>query len=343
MSKLYPLKIDAYSHIATQKYKEALEKIAPETVDEKSWGPSKFGTSPPLYDLDHRFRIMDRYEGLMQVIVPAWPAVEEVADPKAAVDLARLANDEMATLVHKYPDRFVAAIGCLPMNNIDAALEEADRTINDLRFRGVLIYTPIDDKPLDSPEFMPLYEKMAHYDLPILIHPMRPPTYADYRTQQVSKYRIFCTFGWPYETTAAMTCIVFGGILEKFPNLKFITHHCGGMVPYFAERIKQFHEVGEMKRGLRYMQGLTKTPLDYYKMFYNDTAIYGNTPALMCAHAFFGADHLLFGIDMPLGDVQHGNRNYRQTINAIEQMDITDAEKKQIYEDNARRIYRLPV
>jgi aminocarboxymuconate-semialdehyde decarboxylase len=98
-----------------------------------------------------------------------------------------------------------------------------------------------------------------------------------------------------------------------------------------------------MKRGEKHKQGLTKAPIDYYKMFYNDTALYGNTAALMCAHAFFGADHLLFAADMPLGDVQCGNRNYRQTLNAIEEMDITDAEKKLIYADNARRIYRLPI
>lgn len=337
MKKLYPLKIDAYSHIAPPKYKELLEKVAPNDC------AYKIDPVPPLYDLEHRFRIMDSYEGLVQVITLAWPSVEEVAAPEKALDLARLANDEMAKLVSKYPDRFVAAIACLPMNNMDAALKEADRAINDLRFRGVLIYTPIHDKPLDSPEFMPLYEKMSQYNLPILIHPMRAPDYPDYRTENASKYRVFSTFGWPYETTVAMTRIVFSGILEKYPNLKFVTHHCGGMVPYFEERIKQFYDVGEMRRGEKHMQGLTKAPIDYYKMFYNDTAIYGNTPALMCAHAFFGADHLLFGVDMPLGDTELGNRNYRQTINAIEQMDISDEDRTKIYGDNARKLYRLPI
>jgi predicted TIM-barrel fold metal-dependent hydrolase len=249
----------------------------------------------------------------------------------------------MAELVYKYPDRFVAAVACLPMNNMDAALKEADRAIRDLRFRGVLIYTPIDDKPLDSPEFMPLYEKMAHYDLPILIHPMRSPNYADYRTETESKFKVFSTFGWPYETTVAMTRIVFSGILQKYPNLKFVTHHAGGMVPYLEERIKQFYDVGEMRRGEKYVHGLTKPPIEYYRMFYADTALYGSTPALMCAHAFFGPDRLLFGVDMPLGDTELGNRNYRQTIRAIEQMDIGDEGKTKIYEDNARKIYRLPI
>src|SRR3990170_7620287 len=142
MKRLYPLKIDAYSHIAPPKYKAALEKIAPREV------AYKLDPIPPLFDLDHRFRIMDRYEGLVQVIAPAWPSVEEVAGPEKALDLAKLVNDEMAELVLKYPERFVAAVACLPMNNMEAALKEADRAINDLRFRGVLIYTPVSDKPL---------------------------------------------------------------------------------------------------------------------------------------------------------------------------------------------------
>ena len=196
------------------------------------------------------------------MIAPAWPAVEEIAAPRTAVDLARLANDEMAELVLKYPDRFVAGVACLPMNDMDAALQETDRAINDLRLRGVLIYTPINDKPLDSPEFIPLYEKMSQYDLPILIHPMRNPDYPDYRTENESKYRVYNTFGWPYETTVAMTRIVFSGILEKYPNLKFVTHHCGGMVPYLVRKDKTVLGLRRdaQRREISY-RGLQKLPL----------------------------------------------------------------------------------
>ena len=91
------------------------------------------------------------------------------------------------------------------------------------------------------------------------------------------------------------------------------------------------------------MRELSKTPLEYYKMFYNDTAIHGNTPALMCAYDLWGADHIVFGADMPLGDYYFGFRSYRQTINAIEAMDITDEEKQKIFADNARSLLRIPV
>jgi predicted TIM-barrel fold metal-dependent hydrolase len=334
MKPPYQLKIDAYAHIVPPKYREALYKVAPKMHDQQIL------FSPPLYDLDRRFRIMDKYEPLRQVLTLGRIPVEHVAGPAKAADLAKRANDEMAELVVKYPDRFVAALATLAMNNMNAAMKEVDRAIKDLKFKGVYLHTPVDEKPLDAPEFLPLYEKMAEYDLPIVIHPMRKVDHPDYLTEKVSKYNMFSLFGWPYDTTSAMARLVFSGIMEKYPNLKIVTHHLGGMVPFYAERIRQFTQVmriGEEKPFLK------KDAIDYFKMFYADTAIYGNPTALKCGHEFFGPDHVLFGIDFPLGDTEHGDRNYRQTINAIEQMDITEEERKKIYEDNARKLMRLPI
>lgn len=340
MGNPYSLKIDAYSHISPPKYTEALRKAYP------AFYRQILGNTPPLFDLDERFRIMDMYEPIVQVLtVGPVPPLEAFANPEKSVDLAKMANDEMAELILKYRDRFVAAIALLPMNNIEAALKETDRAINELGFRGVYIHSNINGKPLDSPEFLPLFEKMAKYNLPIYIHPWRGDDFADYKTEKTSKYMIASIFGWPYETTAAMTRLVFSGILEKYPNLKVITHHCGGMVPYYEQRILQHY--GQQNRAYHkqavYLHGLTKTPVEYYKMFYNDTAIHGNTPALMLAYHFWGADHLVFGADMPLGDYYFGFRSYRQTINAIEAMAITDDEKKKIFVDNALSLLRIPV
>jgi predicted TIM-barrel fold metal-dependent hydrolase len=286
---------------------------------------------------------MDKYEPLRQVLTLGRIPVEHVAEPAKAAELARMANDEMAELIQKYPDRFVAGLATLAMNDIDAALRETERTLKDLRFKGAYLHTPVDEKPLDLLEFMPLYEMMSRYDLPIVIHPMRKASHPDYLTEKESKYWIFSLFGWPYDTTSAMARLVCSGIMEKYPNLKIVTHHCGGMVPFYAERIRQFTQLMERVRdgsqGLR----LKKEAIDYYKMFYADTAIYGNPSALMCGYTFFGADHLLFGVDFPLGDTELGDRNLRQTINAIEQMDIPDTDKKKIYEDTARSLMRLPI
>ncbi len=340
MKSPYSLIIDAYSHISPQKYTEAVRKVSPEVYGQI------LANTPPLYDLDERFRIMDMFEDVVQVLtIGPVPPIEEFADSKQSVDLAKLANDEMAELVLKHRDRFVAAIALLPMNNIDAALKETDRAINELRFKGIYLHTNINGKPLDSPEFMPLYEKMSKYNLPIYIHPWRGNDFTDYKAEDASKYMIASTFGWPYETTVAMTRLVFSGILEKYPNLKVITHHCGGMVPYYEQRIHQHYGQQALGSytGAEYLRGLTKTPLEYYKMFYNDTAIHGNTPALMLAYSFWGADHIVFGADMPLGDYYFGFRSYRQTINAIEAMDITEDEKKLIFADNIRSLLRIPV
>jgi len=337
MRDAYQLKIDAYAHIVPPRYKDLLYKVNPGEVD------AKITSTPTLYDLEHRFRIMDQYEPLRQVLTLAWPPVESVADPAKAAELAREANNEMAELVAKYPERFVTAIAILPMNNIDAALKETERAINELRFRGVYIHSPIEGKPLDMPEFLPLYDMMSRFDLPIFIHPMRMPDHPDYPTETESKYLINSTFGWPYETTAAMTRLVFSGIMEKYPNLKVVTHHCGGFVPFYEERIIEFAHVYErsLVRQKKEPLPLTRPVIDYYKMFYADTAIYGNPVALMCGLNFFGADHLLFGADFPLGDTEGGARNLRKSINAIEQMEISDSDRKMIYEDNARRLMRL--
>jgi len=339
MNQFYPLKIDAYAHVSG-----ILTKYSAATGRSTSMPTEPGNIARDLQsDLDNRFRLMDKFEGLVQVLTMQVSLTSEKAE-----DLAKLANDEMAELLVKYPDRFVAAIACLPMNNIDAALKEVDRAINDLRFRGVMVSTTIEGKPLDSPEFMPLYEKMSQYNLPIYTHPNRIPSYPEHMTKEDrAKYRygdlnIDSVFGWPYETTVAMTRIVFSGILERYPNLKFVTHHCGGMVPYFEQRIIQHHYLPG-NRGTEHEYSLPKDPIDYYKMFYNDTAIHGNTPALMCANAFFGADRLLFGVDFPSGDRNNGYRSYIQTIDAIEQMDISDIDKKKIFVDNARRLLRLPI
>ncbi len=330
--------IDIFPHILPPKYKEALfKKIPPNSVVQKN-----AAALPTLVDLNIRFRIMDKYEGLVQLLTLVAPPIQDMVGPKDAIELSKIANDEMAELVAKYPDRFVGAVACLPLNDIDAALRETDRAITDLRFRGIQIYSDVNGKPLDSPEFIPLYEKMAYYNLPSLLHPRRAKTVPDYLTESESKYMAFLIFGWPYETTMAMTRLVFGGVFDKYPNLKVITHHCGAMVPYFAERIASTMDEHVMRMGFEFEQILTRPLLDYYHMFYGDTVVSGSTSALMCGYDFFGADHILFGTDMPF-DSQIGDRAIRQTILSIEQMEIPDSEKKKIFEDNAKKLFRLPV
>ncbi len=329
--------IDMFPHIIPAKYKEALLKVAPPNFYLKE---SIFERTPMITDLDLRFRLMDRYEGLVHVLTLGKPPIEEIVSPEKAADLARIANDGMAELVVKYPDRFIAAAAALPMNNMDAALREVDRAVKDLKFKGIQIHTPINDKPLDSPEFMPLYEKMAGYNLPIWIHPMRTPDYPDYRTEKKAKYGAYSLFGWPFETTLAMVRLVFSGVLEKWPNLQFITHHCGGMVPFFSGRIIEGYGKQQMVMGDKH-EAITRPPVEYFQKFYADTALWGCTHGLMCGFAFFGADKIVFGTDMPLGDREQGARNTGLTIEAVNQMEISDADKEKIFSGNAKKLLRM--
>jgi len=332
------LTIDSFCHIITPKFKEILLGV-PKLAGLRS----TIEDQRAHWDLDYRFKIMDRYPGYLQILSQVTTPIEAHLEPKEAIEIARIGNDEMAELVLKYPQYFIAAVATLPMNDMDAALDETDRAIQELNFKGILIWTPTNGKPLDSPEFMPLYEKMSQYNLPIIIHPTRPTSMADYpAVEKESKYRMSAAWGWPYETTLAMTRLVFAGVLEKYPDLKILTHHAGGMVPYLSGRIKGYWDMWEVRHRVPWKQGLRKPLIDYFHMFYCDTAVYDNTAALMCADAFFGTDHVLYGSDMPY-DSQSGERQIRETIEAVGKMDISDSDKKKIMEDNARSIFRLPI
>lgn len=330
--------IDIFTHVIPRKYKDLMYKIAPK----RFYIQDVIESLPTLFDLEHRFRIMDKHPDIRQVLTMSLPPVEQYSTPQQATDMAKLANDEIAELLVKYPDRFVAGVAALPLNNIEATLEETDRAINDLKLKGIQIFTSVNDKAMDSPEFWPLYEKMEKNDLPIWIHPTRTSDLPDYRLEKRSKYMIFHVFGWPYDTSATMARLVFSGVLEKYPNLKFITHHCGGMVPYFAERIVGAYDHARIMRDARYISELSQPPIYFFKKFYADTAIYGNTPGLMCGLAFFGIDHMLFGTDFPY-DSEYGARYNRQTVKAVQHMNIGDRDKQKIFEDNAKELLSLPI
>ena len=325
--------IDLFTHVVPQGYKRALSQARPE-LNRRLTG------MPTLYDMDRRFRVMDKYEDLKQVLTLSLTAALVFEDPGLAVDFAKRANDEIAELVAKYPDRFLAGAASLPMTDMEAALKELDRAINDLKLKGVQLFTPTLDKPLDSPEFLPLFSRMAERDLPIWVHPVRWMDRADYKALKESKYYIYHVFGWPYETTAAMTHLVFSGLMERFPGIKIIAHHCGGMVPYYEQKIVESYNASEVIHGQEYKNLLARPPIEYFKMFYGDTALNGSAAGLMCGYRFFGADHLVFATDMPF-DVEFGDRGIRKTIQSVEALGLSEAEKKMVYEDNARRLLRL--
>ena len=144
-------------------------------------------------------RVRDTRDLLFRHFRTLTEGVESITAPADAASCARIANDEMAALVAAHPDRFIGACACLPMTDVDAALAEAERAIDTLGFLGVEIFTDIAGKPLDSPEFLPIFARMAEYDLPILLHPRRTNTTIDYAGEAKSKFLVYTNFGWPFE------------------------------------------------------------------------------------------------------------------------------------------------
>ncbi len=341
------MKIDMYTHVTTEKWEDEMRKraIKANIVDPVGVKRVMGDHQITMRNAAERLRIVNKYEGLVQVITPTLSPLELIAKPDDAAYLAKLYNDEMAAFVNTKPEKFIAAVACLPLNNVKEAVKEIDRTVGTMGFKGILMHTPIYDqsiatrKAMDSSEFIPIYEKMLEYDLPIWIHPRREATIADYSNEEQSLWGMNHVFGWPYETSLAMGRIVFSGLLEKYPNLKFITHHCGAMIPFLANRIADLYDYWQAT-GADFCQNLRKPPIEYFKMFYNDTAVYGNTSALMCGYALFGADHIIFGTDFPY-DSEKGDKFIRKTMEAIEGMSIPDSEKEKIFFGNAAKLLKI--
>jgi aminocarboxymuconate-semialdehyde decarboxylase len=335
------LKIDVFNHILPVAYFDKMNEVAPGLEDMGK----RVRNIPVLVDVDARLRMLEQFgDDYRQVLTLASPPIERMAGPAVSPELATVANAGMAELVAKY-DRFVGFVASLPMNNPDASLAEARRAIDELGATGIQLFTNVNGRALDNPEFLPLFELMAAYDLPIWVHPARGAEMPDYLDEERSRYEIWWTFGWPYETSAMMARLIFSGYLDRFPNLKVITHHLGGMTPYFEGRVGPgMDQLGSRTTGedlTVILDRLQKRPLDYFKQFYGDTAVFGSAAATRCGLEFFGQDHVLFASDCPF-DPEKGPGFIRETIRVIDQdLDVPAEVKAQIYEGNARRMLRL--
>jgi predicted TIM-barrel fold metal-dependent hydrolase len=280
------------------------------------------------------------------VLSLASPPLELIASPEKAVELSRIGSESLAELCQKYPERFPGFIATVPMSSPEHLVSEAKHAIETLGANGVQVYSNVQGKPLDRPEFAPLFEYMAQVDLPVWIHPARGASFADYKTEEKSLYEIWWTFGWPYETSAAMARLVFSKMFDRLPNLKVITHHGGGMVPFFEGRVGPgWDQLGARTSDVDYkalLGELKKRPIDYFKGFYADTATFGSRMATLSAINFFGPDHVLFASDAPF-DPEGGPMYIRETIKILDTLEISEADRQKIYHDNAVKLLRLTV
>lgn len=331
------MKIDCFTHVMPQPY---IDRFMRELGQDFYLGnlPAKI---PQMVHLAPRLEMMDANGVDMQVLTIATPPIEEVvADPGKANDLAKVANDSITAMAGENPQRFLA-VGTIAMNNMKDGVREAERAIRELGMKGILIYSNCQGRAIDAPEFMDFYALMEQLDLPIWLHPARTPMRPDYLDEETSKYAMWQLFGWPFETSLAMTRLIFAGVFDRHPKLKIITHHAGAMIPYFDKRIEYVYPLFAHLGGLGdALDRLQKPILDYYRMFYNDTAVMGSVGAMHAAYAFFGPDQLLFGTDSPF-DTQGGEIFTRETMFTINALPIPPREKEAIFGGNLARLLKL--
>lgn len=333
------MKLDMFNHIFPKVYFDKMLEVAP---NHKDMG-KRVREIPVLYDLEKRFRVMDEFDEYQQIICLAAPPLE-VLSPDLSPELAKIANDGLAEYVDKYPDRFPGFVASMPMNNPDACLKEIDRAIDELGAKGIQFFSNVNGAPLDLPELKPLFAKMHERDLPIWIHPARGANISDYPTEERSKYEIWFVFGWPYETSVAVARLVFGYYFDEFPNLKIITHHMGGMIPFFEGRVgTSWDQLGSRTSDEDYtviLKNLKKPHLEYFKQIYADTALFGAVAGTKCGLEFFGVDQIVFASDCPF-DPEKGPMYIRETIKIIEELDISDEDRYKIFEGNARKLMKM--
>ena len=322
--------VDIYTHVLPAAFTGALERQG-----------GRFGLVKrlmevrELYDFDQRFRTMDGLGDYRQIVSLPNPPIEAFADAAQGAMLARIANDAMAELVHRHPDRFPGFIAALSLNDVAAALGEAERALTELGALGVQIFTNIAGKPLDLPEFAPLFARLAEHDLPIWLHPARTSETTDYAAEPRSRFEMWWCFGWPYDTSVAMARLVFAGLFDRHPGLKIITHHLGGMIPFFDKRIENGLAVlGSRTREEDHtgvLRALKRPHIDYFRMFNADTALFGASGGLSCGLGFFGVDNVVFASDAPFGPIA-------ETREAVLREELAPAQARAILCGNAERL-----
>jgi len=324
------LKIDFHNHFYPKEYLKAIKRLKGLNVTKDAYGRivvedrgARFLTiTKPMYEPEIRIKDMDEAGVDVQILSLSAPNVY-FASIEDSIKLAKLTNNIIAKVVEKYANRFMA-FASLPLLDVDASLEEAERAINELGMNGFIIGSNIGGKNLDDPSLMPLYEKVSKLDVPIFIHPMVPQY-----SEVMKEYRLVPIIGFEFDISLAAVRLVFSGILEKYPNLKVIVSHLGGAIPYLWERIENgYRAFPECK------EKISKPPSFYLKKLYYDTVSF-HKPALICAYMTAGANQLVLGSDYPhvIGDL-------KRSVTNIEELDLPPEEKEKIFYRNAQELLK---
>jgi predicted TIM-barrel fold metal-dependent hydrolase len=297
-----------------------------------------------IWDLEARLKMMEPFNDYTQVISLGLPPLEGLVGPDKAPDLAKAANDGLAELCAKYPDRFCGWVGALPMDVPDAAAKEAERILINGKANGLQLHTNVNGHCLDEDRFFPVFEIAAKSGKPVCLHPARTPAMPDFLAEKKSRYEIWTIFGWPYETSATMARMVFSGLMTKLPTLKVLTHHLGAMIPFFDARMDTgWATLGSRTSDEDYsgvLKSLGKPLIDCFKDFYGDTALCGSRAGTVCGIEFFGIDHVLFASDSPFGP-EAGAGYIKASVAVMESLDVSQADREKLCYRNAQKLFGL--
>lgn len=316
--------VDAYTHVLTEGFYETL--LAEYDFQGLSGDPSFLG------DVDRRLDHMDEFGVDKQVLTLALPPLWRGMDDDTALGLTRLPNDELRLLADKHPDRFVP-VGTVPRASGEF-LTEFDRCVDDLDMAGVQIFWNIEGEPLDRPRFRGLFERAEAHDVPLWLHPQLYEW-----TPWASEYMEHRLFGWPFDTTVALSPLVFGGVVAEY-DFDLLAHHGGGMVPFYGGRIDSFYQT-RLDYPENYadtdMPALDQPVSDFFRQIQVDTAVSGSVPAHECARSFFGDDSVVSGTDYPFGPGR-GRAWIETGVEAIEDVRADEEARDAILGGNLERL-----
>ncbi len=321
--------IDAYSHVCPQRLIEAVNSEYP------SAEAAALRRRPYLSDGAMRIRFMDEVGVDVQVLVLVRPPMWLGMPRDVMYRLMREAHLGIAAMVDEHPQRFIGTAVAPTCD--ERILEELRFAWDELGLLGAEIFSNVEDQPLDAPHMWPLYEEAEKRGMPLWIHPQ----HNSHLYPWIKESLLDRSLAWPFDTSLAMMRLVYGGVMERFPDLKIVTHHLGGMIPYFGARLEAFDdEIGEY-RGLNLTGGSApalRAPVgEYLRRFYNDTAISYSPATLRCGLEYFGGEHVLFGTDFPMGSTD-GERWTRDILRAIADAGLEAGLRDQVLQGNARQV-----
>ena len=316
-------------HFLSAAYKEIMQRNA---VGQSSKPNSAVAAlEEKLADLGAtRLQSMDAGGIDFQVISHAVSGIGSVSGEED-IRLARAANDQLADAVAAHPNRY-AGFALLPMSEPRAAVDELERTVRSLKFKGAMINGTTNGRFLDDPAFLPILERAVALDVPIYIHPAEPPAvvreaYYTGFDPAVSFNLATAGWGWHSETAIHSLRLILAGVFDRLPNLQIIIGHMGEMIPFMLARIND-----RLTPAAKYLQ---RTVPEYFlQNFHITTSGFFTDPPLLLTMQIMGADRIIFSVDYPYSTNEQGRA-------FLDNAAISPADKEKISHLNVERLLKL--